>query len=41
MYAEFHSVTAAGRILFNIGGKEVPTIGLSDGYSSILCWPAT
>lgn len=34
--AEFYSVTAEGRILFKIGGREVATIGLSDGYRSIL-----
>ncbi len=32
----FDSVTAEGRILFKIGGQLVPTIGLSDGYRSIL-----
>jgi energy-coupling factor transporter ATP-binding protein EcfA2 len=32
----FNSVTAEGRILFDIGGSKVPTIGLSDGYRSVL-----
>ncbi|CAK8724021.1 ATPase AAA-type core domain-containing protein [Candidatus Electrothrix laxa] len=32
----FHSVTAEGRILFDIGGMKVPTIALSDGYRSVL-----
>jgi energy-coupling factor transporter ATP-binding protein EcfA2 len=32
----FDSVTAEGRILFDIGGSKVPTIGLSDGYRSVL-----
>jgi predicted ATPase len=34
--ARFHSVTSEGRILFTVGGKEVPTIALSDGYRSVL-----
>lgn len=34
--ASFDSVTSEGRILFNIGGRKVPTIALSDGYRSIL-----
>ena len=34
--AEFHRVTSEGRIMFKIGGLEVATIGLSDGYRSIL-----
>jgi hypothetical protein len=32
----FDSVTAEGRILFDVGGAKVPTIGLSDGYRSVL-----
>jgi len=32
----FDSVTAEGRILFDVGGSKVPTIGLSDGYRSVL-----
>ena len=32
----FDSVTPEGRILFNLGGQKVPTIGLSDGYRSVL-----
>ncbi|MCK4660467.1 MAG: AAA family ATPase [Phycisphaerae bacterium] len=32
----FDSVTAEGRILFNVDGQIVPTIALSDGYRSIL-----
>lgn len=32
----FHSVTAEGRILFDIKGQVVPTISLSDGYRSVL-----
>ena len=35
-YVSFDSVTAEGRILFDIGGKKVPTIALSDGYRSVL-----
>jgi hypothetical protein len=34
--ARFNSVSAEGRILFRIGERLVPTIGLSDGYRSIL-----
>jgi predicted ATPase len=32
----FDRVTAEGRIVFNLGGQRVPTIGLSDGYRSVL-----
>ncbi len=32
----FDSVTVDGRILFDVKGKKVPTIGLSDGFRSIL-----
>lgn len=32
----FDSVKSDGRILFNINGQKVPTIGLSDGYRSVL-----
>jgi len=32
----FDSVTAEGRILFDVDGQVVPTIALSDGYRSIL-----
>src|SRR5258707_357921 len=32
----FHSITAEGRILFDINGQVVPTISLSDGYRSVL-----
>jgi len=32
----FDSVTAQGRILFNVDGVKVPTISLSDGYRSVL-----
>jgi predicted ATPase len=35
-YVSFDSVTAEGRILFDIGGEKVPTIALSDGYRSVL-----
>lgn len=34
--AKFHRVTAEGRILFRVGGQSVPTIGMSDGFRSIL-----
>lgn len=34
--AKFDSVSAEGRIIFRIGGQRVPTIGLSDGYRSVL-----
>ena len=34
--SRFDSVTSEGRILFNVGGSCVPTIGLSDGYRSML-----
>ena len=34
--AKFDSVTAEGRIVFDIGGQKIPTICLSDGYRSIL-----
>ncbi|MGL4463111.1 MAG: AAA family ATPase [Planctomycetia bacterium] len=33
---EFDSVSAEGRVLFNIGSRLVPTISLSDGFRSIL-----
>lgn len=33
---KFDSVTAEGRILFDISGTKVPTIALSDGYRSVL-----
>lgn len=33
---EFDQVTAEGRVYFKIGGINVPTISLSDGYRSIL-----
>jgi predicted ATP-binding protein involved in virulence len=32
----FDSVTSDGRILFDVKGKKVPTIGLSDGFRSVL-----
>jgi energy-coupling factor transporter ATP-binding protein EcfA2 len=32
----FDSVTEQGRILFDVGGRKVPTIAMSDGYRSIL-----
>lgn len=32
----FDSVTAQGRILFDVDGVKVPTISLSDGYRSVL-----
>jgi energy-coupling factor transporter ATP-binding protein EcfA2 len=32
----FESVSAEGRILFNVKGSHVPTISLSDGYRSVL-----
>lgn len=32
----FDSVTAQGRIIFNVDGVKVPTISLSDGYRSVL-----
>lgn len=32
----FDSVTPEGRILFDMSGQKVPTIGLSDGYRSIM-----
>lgn len=32
----FDSVTADGQILFDVKGKKVPTIGLSDGFRSVL-----
>ena len=35
-HVEFERVTAEGRILFTINGQTVPTIGLSDGYRSVL-----
>jgi energy-coupling factor transporter ATP-binding protein EcfA2 len=32
----FESVSAEGRILFNVNGSLIPTISLSDGYRSVL-----
>ncbi|MDP2823367.1 MAG: AAA family ATPase [Sulfuritalea sp.] len=32
----FDSVTAEGRIFFDVGGVKVPTLALSDGYRSVL-----
>lgn len=32
----FDSVTSEGKILFNVNGQIVPTIGLSDGFRSVL-----
>ncbi|WP_257457649.1 AAA family ATPase [Archangium lipolyticum] len=32
----FDSVNEQGRILFDVGGRKVPTIAMSDGYRSIL-----
>ncbi len=34
--AKFDSVTSEGRIMFQLGGQVVPTIGMSDGFRSIL-----
>lgn len=34
--ARFDRVTSEGRILFRVGGQSVPTIGMSDGFRSIL-----
>ncbi len=34
--ARFARVTSEGRIIFSVGGLEVPTISLSDGYRSTL-----
>lgn len=34
--AKFESVTSEGRILFRMGDQVVPTIGMSDGFRSIL-----
>ena len=34
--ARFDSVTPEGRILFDLNGRRVSTIGLSDGYRSVL-----
>ncbi len=34
--ARFDSVTPEGRIIFDLKGHKVPTIGLSDGYRSVL-----
>ena len=34
--ATFHSVSADGRIFFSIKGQKVPTLGLSDGYRSVI-----
>ena len=36
--ASFDSVKSDGNILFNIHGKKVPTIALSDGYRSVLAF---
>jgi hypothetical protein len=36
MGSRFHKVTSDGRIWFKIGKQEVSTIGLSDGYRSVL-----
>ena len=33
---QFESVTSEGKILFNVNGQIVPTIGLSDGFRSVL-----
>jgi predicted ATPase len=33
---KFDSVTAEGRIFFDVEGTKVPTLGLSDGYRSVL-----
>lgn len=33
---KYDSVTAEGRILFDVDGMKVPTISLSDGYRSVL-----
>ncbi len=32
----FDSVTNEGRILFDVGGRKVPTLAMSDGYRSVL-----
>lgn len=34
--ARFHSVSSEGRILFDMGGRKVPTLAMSDGYRSVL-----
>ena len=34
--AKFDRVTSEGRILFQVNGQSVPTIGMSDGFRSIL-----
>ena len=34
--AKFDSVSADGRILFNVNGQRVATLSLSDGYRSVL-----
>ena len=34
--SRFHKVSSDGKIWFKIGSQEVPTIGLSDGYRSVL-----
>jgi energy-coupling factor transporter ATP-binding protein EcfA2 len=34
--ARFDSVTSEGRILFDMGGRKVPTLAMSDGYRSVL-----
>ena len=36
--AEFDSVSADGRILFAVKGQKVPTLGLSDGYRSVIAF---
>jgi len=33
---KFDSVTSSGRIIFDIGGRKVPTIAMSDGFRSAL-----
>lgn len=33
---KFDSVTSEGKILFDVNGQKVPTIGLSDGFRSVL-----
>lgn len=32
----FHSVSAEGRVFFDVAGVKVPTLSLSDGYRSVL-----
>ncbi len=34
--SRYHRVSSDGKIWFKIGNQEVPTIGLSDGYRSVL-----